>query len=141
MPSLNSDAYLNPGWEHVWHIHRADGLRWIGRPSVFGMYTQIRARPGPVTAVRSIVVATCGMLRTAPSKARMSGSGIRTVPVDLVVMCLKFAGLAPEAMVLDPFAGIARTLVAARSWGDRRSGSNIDPTYCAAAEEQLRLAA
>jgi site-specific DNA-methyltransferase (adenine-specific) len=61
-------------------------------------------------------------------------------PAELVTTCLKLAGLAPGALVLDPFAGTGATLLAAKTLGLDAIGIEIDPTYCAAAEEQLRRA-
>jgi DNA modification methylase len=54
---------------------------------------------------------------------------------------LKLAKLGPDAVVLDPFAGIGNTLLAAKEFGLSAIGIEIDPAYCAAAEEQLRQAA
>src|SRR3954471_12738666 len=59
-------------------------------------------------------------------------------PVELVTHCLKLAGLAPGALVLDPFAGTGATLLAAQALELDAIGIEIDPTYCAVAEERLR---
>ena len=56
-------------------------------------------------------------------------------------MCLKLAKLEPGALVLDPFMGIGSTLLAAQALGLSAIGIEIDPTYCAAAREQLDRAA
>lgn len=60
-----------------------------------------------------------------------------TYPVELVTMCLKLAKLLPDAVVLDPFMGIGSTLLAAKARGLSAIGIDVDPTYCAAAQEQL----
>lgn len=43
----------------------------------------------------------------------------------------------PDGIVLDPFAGSASTLIAAREMGRKAIGVEIDPDYCAAAARRL----
>jgi site-specific DNA-methyltransferase (adenine-specific) len=141
MPSLNSDLFLNPGFEHVWHLTPAGrspvdrdaiGVPYVHKdqPTRFG-HGRDRHCPGSAWHI--------------PYKTTQSREDRfhhpASYPVELVTTCLKLAGLAPGALVLDPFAGTGATLLAAQALGIDALGIEIDPTYCAATEERLRQAA
>jgi len=61
--------------------------------------------------------------------------------VELPLRCLRLAALSAGAVVLDPFAGIGSTLMAACTIGLDAIGIEIDQAYCAAAQRRLDEAA
>jgi site-specific DNA-methyltransferase (adenine-specific) len=135
-----ASSYLNPCWEHVWHLsplvkspvdRLAIGVRyvWGDQPERFGHGREVRDR-GNAWHV---------LYETIQSKEERFNHP-SPYPVELVLMCLKLAKLGPDALVLDPFAGIGTTLLAAKELGLRAIGIEIDPAYCAAAEQQLQRA-
>ncbi|TET95033.1 MAG: site-specific DNA-methyltransferase [Candidatus Zixiibacteriota bacterium] len=56
-------------------------------------------------------------------------------PLDVVKPLI---GRTPGDIILDPFAGSGTTLVAAKQLGRRYIGIEINPDYCAIAEDRLR---
>jgi site-specific DNA-methyltransferase (adenine-specific) len=58
-------------------------------------------------------------------------------PIELAERCLKLAAVPSDGLVLDPFAGIGTTLIAARNLHLSAVGIEIDPAYCAAARRRL----
>jgi site-specific DNA-methyltransferase (adenine-specific) len=141
MPSLNSDFFLNPCWEHLWHLTPAGrspidrlaiGVPYVHKdqPDRFGHGRVVHCR-GDTWQLPYATIQSKDERFNHPSP----------YPVELVTMCLKLAALGPDALVLDPFAGTGATLLAAKALGLRAIGIEIDPAYCAAAEEQLRRTA
>jgi DNA modification methylase len=61
------------------------------------------------------------------------------LPIALADLCLRLAAPKPDELVLDPFAGIGNTSLAAKALGLTAIGIDIDPNYCAAAREQLSV--
>jgi site-specific DNA-methyltransferase (adenine-specific) len=138
MPSLNSDFFLNPGWEHVWHLtptgrspidRQAIGVPyvWKDQPARFGHGRPVHCR-GSAWQLPYDTVQSNAERSNHPS----------TYPIELVLTCLRLAKLAPGDLVLDPYAGTGTTLVAAKMLGLSAIGIEIDPAYCDAAEERLR---
>ena len=137
MPSLNSEHFLNPGWEHIWHLtpdghspidRQAIGVPYVHKdqPARFGHGRDVHCR-GSAWQIPYATIQDNAERYHHPA----------TYPVELVITCLKLAGLKPGAMVLDPFMGIGSTLLAAKALGLSAIGIDIDPQYCAAAQEQL----
>jgi site-specific DNA-methyltransferase (adenine-specific) len=58
-------------------------------------------------------------------------------PAELIEMLLSLADLKPGDLVVDPFAGIGSTLVAAKKLGLSAVGMEIDPAYCEASRKRL----
>ena len=138
MPSLNSDCFLNPGWEHLWHLsptgrspidRLAIGVAyvWKDQPGRFGHGRAVHCR-GDAWQIPYETIQSKDERFQHPTP----------YPVELVLTCLKLAKLEPGDLVLDPFAGIGTTLLAAKQLRLRAIGIEIDPQYVAAAEEQLR---
>ena len=134
---IGSSTYLNPCWEIIWHFtptgrspidREAIGVPYVfkDQPARFGHNRELHCR---------------GNVWHKPYKTTQSRDDRfnhpSPYPVDLALMCLKLAKLGPDALVLDPFAGIGSTLLAAQELGLRAIGIEIDPAYCAAAEERL----
>lgn len=61
-----------------------------------------------------------------------------TFPVKLAQMCLKLHGAGPGSRVLDPFAGLGSTGVAAMRLGADSVGFDLDEGYLKVAEQRLR---
>lgn len=57
-------------------------------------------------------------------------------PTELAERAIRLFGY-PGIHVLDPFMGIGSTLVAAKKWGCRATGFEIDAGYCAVTQERL----
>ena len=137
--SLNSAKYLNPTTEDIWHLTPtgdspidpcADGVGvpyvWADQPERFGHHRERHCR-GAAWHIP---------YRTTQSAADRDNHPA-TFPVELPLRCLRLAALPAGAMVLDPFAGIGSTLLAARTIGLDAVGIEIDPAYCAAARRRL----
>jgi site-specific DNA-methyltransferase (adenine-specific) len=62
-----------------------------------------------------------------------------TYPVELAERCLRRVDVPPYCLVLDPFAGIGSTLIAAKKYGMDAVCIEIDPAYVAAARHRLGL--
>lgn len=60
-----------------------------------------------------------------------------TFPVKLAEMCIKVHGAKPGALVLDPFAGLGTTAVAAARLGVNSVGFDLDEAYLAFAKTRL----
>jgi len=58
-------------------------------------------------------------------------------PVKLAEMCIRLHGVERAGLVVDPFAGIGSTAVAAKRLGVPFIGFEIDPAYVRLAEERL----
>jgi site-specific DNA-methyltransferase (adenine-specific) len=141
MPSLNSELFLNPGWEHVWHMtptgrspidRQAIGVPyvWKDQPTRFGHGRDRHCR-GDAWQLPYETIQSKEERFRHPTP----------YPVELALTCLKLAKLGPDALVLDPFMGTGATLLAAQQLGLSAIGIEIDPAYSAAAEEQLRRVA
>jgi site-specific DNA-methyltransferase (adenine-specific) len=135
--SLNSDLFLNPTGEIIWHFsptgrspvdRLAIGVPyvWADQPARFGHNRELHCR---------------GSTWHIPYKTTQSRADRdfhpSPFPVALAERCLKLAGLKPGELVLDPFAGTGATLVAAQQLGLSSVGIELDPGYCAAARRRL----
>jgi len=60
-----------------------------------------------------------------------------TFPVSLPEWCIKLHGLSAEMVVLDPFAGLGTTLIAAKTLGVSAIGIELDPEYARVASDKL----
>ncbi len=60
-----------------------------------------------------------------------------TFPVSLPEWCIKLHGLTSDTMVLDPFAGLGTTLVAAKRLDVNAIGIELDPEYAKVAASKL----
>ncbi len=141
MPSLNSEHFLNPGWEHLWHLtptgrssidRQAIGVPyvWKDQPARFGHGRPVHCR-GDAWQIPYATIQSTEERFQHPAP----------YPIELVVTCLKLAKLGPDAVVLDPFCGTGATLLAAKQLGLSAIGIEIDPAYAAAAQAQLDRAA
>jgi site-specific DNA-methyltransferase (adenine-specific) len=137
--SLNSDYFLNPCLEPIYHFTPAGrspinrtaegvGVPYVfkDQPARFGHHRERHCRgtawhvPYPTTQSRAD-----------------RDHHPATFPVGLVELCLRLAAPRPNDLVLDPFAGTGSTLLAAQAMGLNVIGIEIDPAYCAAARRRL----
>ena len=59
-------------------------------------------------------------------------------PVALMAWCIQKAKVPSGGLILDPFMGSGRTLVAAREMGMRAVGIEMEERYCEVAVQRLR---
>jgi site-specific DNA-methyltransferase (adenine-specific) len=138
-PSLNSDHFLNPVFEDVWHFTPQ------GRSPI------ARTAPGVgVPYVRADQPARFGHNRGLHCRGNVWHLPYKTTrsrrdrdfhpapfPVALAERCLKLAAVQFDELVLDPFMGTGATLIAAQQLGLCAIGIEIDAGYCAAARRRL----
>jgi DNA modification methylase len=67
------------------------------------------------------------------------GPHFAAYPIDIPARCIQ-AGCKPGGMVLDPFCGTGTTGIAARQFGRRFTGIDLNPAFLALAAERLRHA-
>ncbi len=135
--SLNSDTYLNPTWEPIFHLtpqgrspinRLAIGVPYVfkDQPERFG-HGRDKHRRGNVWHVPYETTQSRGDRDHHPA----------TFPVKLAELCLRLADPRPGELVLDPFVGTGSTLLAARTLNLKAVGIDIDPLYVAAAQRRL----
>jgi site-specific DNA-methyltransferase (adenine-specific) len=137
--SLNSNRFLNPTVEDIWHMTpegaspinpRVEGVGvpyvWADQPARFGHNRERHCRGA----------AWHLPYRTVQSAAERDNHPA-TFPVALPLMCLRLAALPAGAVVLDPFCGTGSTLLAARALGFDAIGIEIDSAYVKATRRRL----
>jgi site-specific DNA-methyltransferase (adenine-specific) len=58
-------------------------------------------------------------------------------PIALMRWCIRLLKLPPNSLILDPYAGVGTTIIAALAEGHRAIGIEIDPGYCTIARRRL----
>jgi site-specific DNA-methyltransferase (adenine-specific) len=138
-PSLNSDRFLNPVFEDIWHftptgsssIDRiAPGVGvtyvWADQPARFGHHRSRHCRGN----------AWHMPYKTTQSRADRDFHP-SPYPVALVERCLRLASLKPGELVLDPFMGSGTTGVAAIQLGHRFICIEMNGDYLAIAKRRI----
>jgi site-specific DNA-methyltransferase (adenine-specific) len=137
---VNSARFLHHNHEHLFHL-TLDGQVKLDRLAIgvpFKDKSNI-ARRGHAQDKRCRGNTWFIPYRTIQSKAeKYNHPG--TFPLDLPRWCIRLHGR-PSPVVLDPFAGIGTTLVAAQLEGGRGIGIELDPDYIAIARARLAEAA
>lgn len=134
---VNSKRFLNSCAEYVFHLTKAGtspldrlavGIQYADKSNVarFNRESDLKCRGNvwfiPYETINS-------RLTDRPHPA--------TFPVELAKRCIKLAGLNPESVVLDPFAGLGSTALAARDCGVNFIGYDIDAGYIEASIKRL----
>jgi site-specific DNA-methyltransferase (adenine-specific) len=137
--SFRSQRYLESFWEPVYHLSPygkslidplAIGVKYVyeDQPARFGHLRKLHS-PGATWHI--------------PYDTKQSNADVdnhpATYPVELAERCLRLADVPSDGLVLDPFAGIGTTLIAAKNLGMNAVGIEIDPTYAVAACRRLGL--
>ena len=109
-------------------------LAWHREPGA--PETVLVAAPPGWSATDRAVAAAHRTLRRTPEVRRRRGHPVpKPVPVMAALVRLSCP---PGALVLDPFAGVGSTLVAARATGRRSLGLEIEERFCRTAAGRLR---
>jgi site-specific DNA-methyltransferase (adenine-specific) len=134
---VKSRRYLENFWEPVYHFTAhgnspidplAIGVKYVydDQPARFGHCRELHS-PGSVWLI--------------PYDTKQSNADVHyhpaSYPSELAERCLRLAAVPPSGLVLDPFAGIGTTLIAARNLCLSAVGIEIDPNYVAAARRRL----
>jgi site-specific DNA-methyltransferase (adenine-specific) len=134
---VKSPRYLENFWEPVYHFTPhgdspidplAIGVKYVyeDQPARFGHYRELHS-PGSVWLI--------------PYDTKQSNDDVyqhpASYPVELAERCLKLAAVPTGGLVLDPFAGVGTTLIAAKNMGLSAIGIEIDPNYVVAARRRL----
>jgi site-specific DNA-methyltransferase (adenine-specific) len=135
--SLNSDCFLNPCWEPVFHF-TPSGRSPINRLAIGVPYV---FKDQPERFGHSRDKHCRGNVWHNPYPTKQSRADLdyhpATFPVALAERCLRLAVPPVSGLVLDPFLGIGSTLLAAKTLNLDGVGIEIDPAYCAAARRRL----
>ena len=134
---LHSNCYLNQNFEYIFHFTKA-GRTKINRLAIGVPYAdksnikrfahnQDRHCAGNVWFIPYETVQSNEQRYHHPA----------AFPVELPLRCIKLHGVRKGLVVLDPFAGIGTTLVAAKQLGVNAIGIEIDPHYAQICKERV----
>lgn len=124
--------------ELIWHRHIAANIRgwrfWQVDERIYWLYKPRSSRDhiGAELAPRHALLTSVWDIRPAENPAHPN-----PFPIELPVRCIHSVLDGLPGLVLDPYAGIGTTLVAAKLLGCDYYGIEISPSYVEYAEERL----
>ena len=134
---INSPRYLNNNYEHVFHFTKT-GAEPVDRLAIGVPYADKSnlGRWGHATSDRRCAGNVWFVpYETVSSKAQKFHHPA-AFPVALAERCIRLHGK-DEGLVLDPFAGIGSTLMAAQRVGINAVGIELDEVYANSAKKRL----
>ena len=136
---INSDRYLNDAHEYVFHLTKAGDTK-IDRLAI-GVKYQDKSNIARWAHTGKKDLRCRGNTWFVPYETIQFRDKDRphpaTFPVKLAEMCLRVHGITKDSLVLDPFAGLGTTCVAATRLGARSVGFDVDEAYLAFARQRL----
>lgn len=127
---INSPRYLNHCFEYIFHLTKT-GKVPIDRLAIGVPYMD----KSNEKRWESAQLVRCGgnvwfmPYDTIQSRVMDRGSHPAIFPLELPTRCIKLSHLQPGDLVMDPFAGIGTTLLAATNLGFDSIGYEIDKNY------------
>jgi site-specific DNA-methyltransferase (adenine-specific) len=133
---INSNRFINPTNELIFHLTK-DGNVPIDRLAVGVPYedTTNVTRWSTGSPLRCQGNSWFMPYKTIQSRSKERGSHPATFPIELPRRCIKLSGATGTDVILDPFAGIGTTLLAAKQLGLDAIGYEIDANYAKVFEE------
>ncbi len=135
---VNSPRYLSQCHEHIFHF-TTHGAVHLNKPAI-GVAYQDKSNIGRWKSAQQDLRDRGNTWFIPYRTIRSSRPHPTTFPEKLPEMCIRLHGYSPDTIVLDPFMGIGSTALACIRLGVNYIGFEIDPGYCAIAEERLAAA-
>lgn len=135
---INSKRFINPTNEFIFHLTKTGDIP-IDRLAIGVPYEDASnvARWSSKNNLRCQGNSWFIPYKTIQSRSKERGNHPATFPLELPRRCIKLSGATGEDIVLDPFAGIGTTLLAAKELGLNAIGYEIDTNYIRTFEELL----
>ncbi|MDG6257139.1 MAG: site-specific DNA-methyltransferase [Methanomicrobiaceae archaeon] len=132
---VNSPRYLSQCHEHIFHFTRSGAVP-LDKLSI-GVCYQDKSNIGRWKHATSDLRERGNVWFIPYTTVRSKRPHPTTFPEKLPEMCIRLHGYDERTVVLDPFMGIGTTAIACLRLGARYIGFEIDPHYCAVAEERI----
>jgi site-specific DNA-methyltransferase (adenine-specific) len=137
---INSNRYLNSIYEDIYHFtitgsvpvdRLAIGVPYVDKSNL----TRWQHKKKNMRCRGDIWYISYDTIKGRQQKARHPA----IFPIQLARNCIKLHGIKPDITMLDPFAGIGNSLMAAQGLGINAIGIEIDTEYAKVAKRKLGL--